>query len=170
MKTLRTLCAVLLVLSLVLCTSAPAFAVSAQYGTTQSFLQVLNDEDHRYHYMGIDDDDFEQVNVSFAGDNLDDIAVEIYFDPELDSVSMRSWYVISFDESDLIELLLTVNELNSDYKYATFVADLSDYSVDVKLDCPLRDDANAGEIAFDALYYIVSIIDEAYPELEIFAK
>ena len=99
---------------------------------------------------------------------MDDIEVEIFFDEALDSVSMRSWYVISFDEADLGDVLMQVNKLNSDYKFVTFVVDLNDYSVDAKIDCPLRDDANAGEIAYDALYYIISIIDEAYPELAVF--
>ena len=165
MKTVKKLFALLLVLSLFVCLSVPAFAVNAQYGPTQAFLKVMDRENHKYNYMGIDSDDDEQINVSFTGDNKSKIEVKIYFDEDLDSVSMRSWSVISFDEAKLNEVLLLVNKLNDDYKYVKFVVDLSDYSVDAEIDCPLRDDDNAGEIAYDGLYYIVKIVDKAYPEL-----
>ena len=170
MKTLKKLLAVLLVLGLFMCLSITAFAVNAQYGPTKEFLKVMDREGHKYNYMGIDEDDDEQINVSFSGDNLDAIDVKIFFDEDLDSVSMRAWSVIYFDKADYAEVLEQVNELNSDYKYVKFVVDTNDMSVDAEIDCPLRDDANAGEIAYDGLYYIVMIVDEAYPELEGFEK
>ncbi len=170
MKTSRKLFAALLVLCLFLSLSCPAFAVSARYGPTRAFLKVLDRESHKYNYMGIDEDDREQVNVTFSGDNLDRIPVEIYFDSELDDVSMRSWRVINFDRSDLDEILEAVNQANCDYKFVKFVVDEEDLSVDAEIDCPLRDDENAGEIAYDALYYIILIIDEAYPSLRVFNK
>ena len=95
MKTLKKLLAVLPVLGLFMSLSITAFAVNAQYGTTKEFLKVMDREDHKYHYMGIDEDDDEQVNVSFSGDNLDTIDVKIFFDEDLDSVSMRAWSVLS---------------------------------------------------------------------------
>ena len=170
MKTVKKMLAVLLVLGLILSLSVTAFAVNAQYGTTQAFLKVLDREEHKYNYMGIDQDDDEKVNVTFTGDNMDEIDVNIYFNADQDIVSMYSWYVIEFDEADLVDVLKLVNQLNNDYKFVTFVVDESDYSVDAKVNCPLRDDDSAGEIAYDALWYIVMIVDEAYPELEAFAK
>ena len=170
MKTMKKLLAFLLVLCLFGCMAVPASAVNTQYGTTREFLKVMDREGHNYSYMGIDKNDDEEVDVSFTGDNKEDIDVEIYFDEDLDSVSLRSWYVISFDEVDLGNVLMLVNQMNSDYKYITFVVDMNDYSVDAKLDCPLRDDACAGEIAFDALYYIVQIVDDAYPEFAQYEK
>lgn len=170
MKTMKKLLACLLMLGLFACMVVPASAVNTQYGPTREFLKVMDRENHKYSYMGVDNNDDEEVDVSFSGDNKDEINVEIYFDEDLDSVSLRSWYVISFDETDLGNVLLRINELNSNYKYITFVVDTNDYSVDAKVDCPLRDDANAGEIAYDALYYIVQIIDDAYPELAEYAK
>ena len=108
--------------------------------------------------------------MTFEGDYLDDINVNIYFDEDLDSVSMCSWYIIEFDEADLPEVLKLVNKLNNDYKFVRFQVDEKELSVDAQIDCPLRDDENAGEIAYDALYYIVMIVDEGYPELKAFAK
>ena len=42
--------------------------------------------------------------------------------------------------------------------------------MDAKIDCPIRDDDNACEIAYDALYYIENIVDEAYLVLKEFEK
>ncbi len=166
MKTTKKLFAFLLVLCLFLSLSVSALAVKAQYGPTIEFLKVLDREDHHYKYMGIDDDDQEEVDVTFTGDNVDSIPVKIFFDDDLDSVSLRSWRVIYFDKEDLADVLTAVNDLNSEYKFVKFVVDVEDLSVDAEVDCPLRDDANAGEIAYDGLYYIVQIVDEAYPTLE----
>lgn len=170
MKTVKKIFAVLLILGLILSLSVSAFAVTAQYGPTQEFLKVLDREGHKFNYMGIDEDDDEQVNLTFAGDKLDTIDIKVFFDEDLDSVSMRVWSIIYFDEADLTKVLEQVNTLNNDYKYVKFVVDTDDMSVDAEIDAPLRDDKNAGEIAYDALYYIVKIVDEGYPELKAFAK
>ena len=118
MKTAKKLFAFLLVLSLFVCLSVPAFAAyTAQYNTTKEFLKVMDREKHKYNYMGIDEDGDEQINVTLSGDNKDKIEVKLFFEEDLDSVSLRSWYVISFDEKDLSDVLLLVNKLNNDYKY-----------------------------------------------------
>ena len=115
--------------------------------------------------MGIDEDDDEEVDVVFSGDYLDKIPVEAYFDPDLDVVSMRCWQVIFFDKKDLADVLALVNDLNSEYKFVKFVVDPEDESVDAEIDIPLREGEDAGELAYDALYYIVVIVDEAYEKL-----
>ena len=170
MKTRKRLFAFLIAICLFVTMSVPAFAASAQYNTTKAFLKVLDREDTRYSYMGIDDDGDEQVNLTINGKNADKIDVKVYFDDDLDAVSMYSWYVISFTRDDLAAVLLKVNELNTEYRFVKFVVDTSDYSVDAEIDCPLRDDDNAGEIAYDALYYLLAIVDKGYAELKEYAK
>ena len=170
MKTGKKLFAFLLVLCLFLSLSVPAFAVSAEYSTTKAFLKVMDREKSKYTVIGIDEDKDEQVNVSVRGDNMKRIEISIFFNEDLDAVGMRSWYVISFDKANLNKVLAAVNQLNCDYKFVKFAVDESDYSVDAKIDCPIRDDDNAGEIAYDALYYIENIVDEAYLVLKEFEK
>ena len=168
MKTSKRLFAVLLALCLFLSLSVPAFAVSAEYSTTKAFLKVMDREKNKYTVEGVDEDGDEKVSVSVKGDNKKTIEVRIFFNEDLDVVSMRCWYVISFDKADLDRVLTAVNQINNDYRFVKFVVDESDYSVDAKIDCPLRDDDIAGEIAYDALFYIENIVDEAYLELKEF--
>ena len=131
---------------------------------------LMDREKAKYSYLGVNEDNKEQINVTAKGDNKEKLEIKIFFHEDLDSVSMRSWYVISFDKANLAKVLAAVNKLNNDYKYVKFVVDESDYSVDAEIDCPLRDDDCAGEIAYDALYYIEEIVDRAYPELKAFEK
>ena len=160
-----------IVLCLFMSLSASAFAATgAQYGTTKTFLKVLDREKIRYNYMGIDNNDDEQVNVNGVGDYLDKIEIKIFFDPDLDAVSLRVWRVIKFQKADMAKVLEAVNKLNNESKFIKFVVDEEDLSVDAKLDCIVRDDANAGDIVYDAVSYVVYTVDEAYPELKAFEK
>ena len=99
MKTSKKLFAVLLALCLFLSLSVQGFAVNAQYGTTKAFLKVLDREKTKYNYLGVNEDNKEQINVTAKGDNKEKLEIKIFFHEDLDSVSMRSWYVISFDKA-----------------------------------------------------------------------
>ena len=167
-KKKKHIAAFLLVLVLFMGMSTPAYAVKAQYATTASFLEALSEDGVKYNYKGVDQDDEEEVTVSYAGDYMDSIRAVIFFDEELDSVSMRIWDVIAFDEDDYFDVLKTVNSLNYKYKYAYFVVDEEDWTVYATIDVPLRDCDEAGEIAYDALYYLVEICDRGYDELKEF--
>ncbi len=160
----------LLTVVLMFSLSAPALAVKAQYPTTASFLEYLDSKDMKYKYLGVDQDDDEEVTVSFEGDYMDTIKVEVFFDEDLDVVSMRVWDVIAFKEEDFFDVLKTVNELNDQYKFINFTVDTDDWTVTASLDAPLRDCEEAGEISFDGLYYIMMIADEGYDVLAKFAS
>lgn len=166
MTMLKKTLAALLVLALFLSLSASAFAATAQYTTTQEFLKALDAEKIKYRYMGVDEDDREEVTVGYTGDYCDDIFINIFFSPKLTSVSMRFWNIVDFDKADYADALELVNELNADYKFVKFVVDDWDWSIGAELDIPIREGEESAQIALDALYYIVQIADEAYPDLE----
>ena len=162
----RHLVSLLLALALLFSLSVPALAVNAQYPTTASFLSVLDKEDVKYNYKGVDQDEDEEVTVSYTGDYADSIRANIFFDDDLDSVSMRVWDVIEFDESDYFEVLKVANELNFKYKFVYFVVDEKDWTVYATIDIPIRDCDAAGDITYDALYYLIQITDLGYDALK----
>ena len=170
MKTLKKALAVLLVVMLFLSISIPAFAVNTQYSTTKEFLSVLSREKLKYRYMGVGEDDKEEVTLSYTGDNWDDIFINIFFDEDLDSVSLRCWNIVDFDEKDRAEALELCNRFNNEYKYVKFVMDENDWSIGAEMDVPIREGEESAECVYDALYYIVTIADDAYPELSKIAK
>lgn len=170
MKTVKKLLAFILVTALFLSISIPAFAASAQYTTTKEFLKVLSREKLHYRYMGIDEDEDEEITTSFTGDNWDDIFINLFFDEDLEIVSLRCWNIVDFNEKDRAEALERCNQLNDSYKFVKFVMDESDWSVGAEMDVPIREGAESAECVYDALYYIVNIADEAYPVLQEIAK
>jgi len=165
MTILKKSLALLLMLALVLSLGVSAFAVNAQYSTTQEFLKALDAEKVKYRYMGVNNNDKEEVTVSYTGDYCDDIFINIFFSQDLDSVSMRFWNIVDFDEADYAKALELANELNADFKYVKFVVDTDDWSIGAEIDIPIREGEDSAQIAYDALYYIVQISDEAYPDL-----
>ena len=165
----KQITAFLLVLVLFLGMSFPVYAVKAQYATTAAFLAVLDKEKVKYNYKGVDQDNAEEVTVSYVGDYMESIRANIFFDEDLDSVSMRVWDVIAFDEDDCFDVLKVANSLNYRYKYVYFVVDESDWTVYATIDVPLRECDEAGEITYDALYYLIEICDRGYDELKSFA-
>lgn len=170
MKILKKSVAGLLVLALFLSMNVFASAVNVQYATTEEFLKVLREEEVKYSYRGVDEDEDEEVTVAYTGDYCDDIFIRIFFSQSLDSVSMRFWNIVDFDKANYTDVLKIVNELNADYKFVKFVVDTNDWSVGAELDVPLREGEDAARIAYDALLAIVKISDMAYPDLEDLAK
>ena len=171
MKKAKMLLAMLLALVLVLSFSASAFAAGPEYNNTKGFLTVLDAHEIVYEYLGIDDDKDEGVKIVTEGDYKDEIVAYVYFNEDDDVVTMCSFYVVEeFNKKDLVSVFRAVNELHKQYKFVCFVVDEEDYSVDSTIDIPLRDCDEAGEIAFDALYYLVTITDEAYDQLKEFEK
>ena len=167
MKTSKKLFAVLLALCLFLSLSVPAFAVSAQYSTTKSFLKVMDREEIKYTVVGVrEKNKKEVVKFDWSGDNAKDMEVTALFTENLESVSLYAWNLVYIDKADLDKALALVNKLNNSYYYVKFSVDEDEMSIDAEVDCRLRDDENAGEIAYDGVYFLVNIVDKVYPELQ----
>ena len=60
--------------------------------------------------------------------------------------------------------LLAVNKLNEKYRFVTFTFDSDDHSIDIRADL-LVTTVDVGDAATEMLARLVSICDEAYPEL-----
>ena len=170
MKTGKTLAALLLALALLLSLSVPAFAVSAQYPTTRAFVQALDEKNLTYTCGGVDSDGDERVTVEFVGEYKDNILVNLFFGQDHDLVNLRIWNLIDINEADYEKVLDACNELHASYKLVTFFVDKTDWSVTAKLDLPIREGENCGEICLDGLSYLVNIADSGYDTLKAFAK
>ena len=171
MKNWKRVLAFAFTLALLLSVSMiPSYAVTAQYSTTQTFLDLLDEKEMKYTWNGVNDALDEKVTFRWAGDNNDDITALLFFDDELDDVSMRVWNLIDFAEADYPLVLKVVNDLNSRYRFVRFVCDTSDWSVSVETDVPLKSGKESAEIAYDMLIYLVLIADQGYPDLLPYAK
>lgn len=156
--------AALLLAGIAACMPMQALAVTAQYSTTQAFLDAMDAEQLRYTWKGVDNDGDERVEVSFNGDNMSAIKTIWFFDQDLDRVSVRVWDVIKYDGSAIDQLYPSLNKVNADYKFVCFYADDYDDTVTAKVDAEITPES-AGTTCVNLLFTVVNITDEAYTTL-----
>ena len=58
--------------------AAPALAENVNYETAALFIEHLDEEGYHYTYQGIDDNDYDRMQMSFEGDNCDPL-VNLFF-------------------------------------------------------------------------------------------
>lgn len=150
MKNMKKWLASALILLLVMMNAVPAMADSeAQYATTQDFIRVLEENELKYSYVGIDDDGDEKVTVSWNADAYEDYMFRFYFNEDQTAVFIRMWNIVTVSAGETYALK-TINALNSGYKYAKFYLDESDSTLSLSADIPL-----AGSNTGDAVYYMM---------------
>ena len=160
----------LLIALLVITSGISAFAVpnSVAYSSTRDFLTVLDNESIRYSYDGINNDNDERVKVSYSLDDTK-ITVICFFKEDTKSCSMRVWNFIDYEASDANQVIQTLDQLNSKYRWVKFYSDASDNSVTVSLDAVFRNN-DVGEICRECLRHIVNICDDCYTILKPYNK
>ena len=131
----------------------------------------MDREEFKYTVVGLNEKNKKEiVKFDWTGDNVKDMEVTALFTENLESVSLYAWNLVYIDKADLDKALSLVNKLNNEYYYVKFSVDEDEMSIDAEVDCRLRDDENAGEIAYDGVYFLVNVVDKAYPELKEIAK
>ena len=143
-------------------------AETAQYYTTQEFLDYLDQENVYYTLEGVDNAGYEVVKVSNKGDAFT-YDIKYFFDDGFENTGLRIWNVIKYSDADFTKVLRVCNSLNSQYRYAKFVADESDNTVTCSMDLMYRAN-NIAEIHWEATLRIVDIIDSGYEALSIYNK
>ena len=136
--------ALLLILAL-LCLSCAALAEDSkpQYAATKDFVAVLEANDLKYSYKGIDDDTDENIRVFFSKDS--------------DAVYIRGWNLLTASAGTNY-VLSTLNQLNHQYKYVKFTFDESDNTVYVQMDGYLSPD-HPGDVAYRMMNAILGVLD-----------
>lgn len=154
-----------LVLCLILCFSPSAFAVSPQFDLTKEITDTLDEEHVRYTLAGLTEDGAEEfLYVTYTGDYLDTIEVDIFVSEEYDSVQMYCFAYVEYNPSDYINILHAVNQMNKEYNYVKFFCDEDSNTVSACYDGFLIDGV-AGALAYEMLGSIVTIADEAYNDI-----
>ena len=138
---------------------------SAQYTSTQSFVDYLESEKIIYNYKGILSlTEEEQVTVTYTLDNLSPQTCSLYFHPDGDSVSLRIWSIVTVTAGENY-IFSTLQTLNQKYKYAKFVYDESDSTVEADMDMYI-DPYRCGEVVCDNMQVLFTIVDDAASMLQ----
>ncbi len=137
-----------------------ALASTAQYTTTQSFLDYLDSEDIIYNYKGILRSTQEEcVEVKFVLNNYSSMTCNLYFHSDEDSVSYRIWSIVTATASENY-ILSTLQKLNQSYKYAKFVYDDRDSTVQVEMDMYI-DPYRSGEMVCANMLSLFAVVDDS---------
>jgi hypothetical protein len=165
---MKKLVALSFALILVFTTAAAALAESTKgfYDSTRQFIATLDENEMTYTYEGVDNNDYDIVNVAFTGDNTD-VTVKLFFNSDGEDCGLRVWYLIEYDEAFDIAVCRAVNTLNQNYRFIHFFAD-TDYSVTAAMDVIFHAGDDIGAICYDAMLFMADICDTAYLDLEIF--
>lgn len=154
----KTLCFFLTALLILATLSSAASAVSAKLKTTLQFLDLMESEHIIYTNKGLDDDKDERVEVSFSLEQFDSATCVLYFRNDNHSVSLRIWNLIT-PSAAKDEVLSALNSLNFDIKYAKFVLDESDNTVQIEMDLFIDED-HCAQCVYDAMMTLLDIIED----------
>ena len=103
------------------------------------------------------------IKVVYSGDNLDTISIYAIFDEDGDHlVQMRCWEIVNFKNNEAAAFAVC-NELNKQFRWAKFYLD-NDNDIVAMVDAILDLDT-CGEECMELVRRMVSIIDDAYPQL-----
>lgn len=156
-KALSFIIAAMLILSLI---PAAAFAATPTLTTTKHFIDYLESKEIKYTFKGWDTDEKkdERVEVSYTLDNFESVKCVIFFRNNNHSVSIRIWDILTASAGKNY-VLNNLNSLNYDYKYAKFVLDERDNTVQVEMDMYIDQD-HCAECVYDAMHILLDIIDD----------
>lgn len=164
---MKKVLAVLLLIAL-LAPACTAFAATPVYSSTKTFLEVLDKEGISYICKGIDEDCDEYVRIYQLDEDLP-YSVEVFFEDDMQHNSIFVWYIITFDEEDLPDVMLACDTLNQTYNYTCFYVDETDNTVTCSMNLIYRDE-NVDQVFMDALWYLEAIMERAYPVLQPYDK
>lgn len=103
------------------------------------------------------------VKVVYTGENKDDIAVFVIFDEDGDAyVQFKCWDIEKF-KGKRENALAVCNSLNAEYRWVKFYIDDEDdivASIDAMIDY-----TSCGKECLMLVHRVVSIVDEAYPQI-----
>ncbi len=151
-KALSLLCLLMLILSL----SGSAFAETAKLRSTQDFLDFLDSKGLKY-TLGSLDDGTEDVSVSYSLDNFSSLTCRLFFKDDCEEVSLRIWNIVTATAGKN-RVYNTVNKINNDYKFAKFVFDESDSTVQAELDVYIDGD-HCGRSVYDSMQALFNVTD-----------
>lgn len=169
MKRALALLVSLVILAAMFCT--PAMAETAQYYTTQAFIDELDAGGVTYELGGINESTGSEV-VSIEMTDSDtgfSYTIRYFFDDSLEYTGVQIWYVIYLDEADKLDVMKVCNQLNYDYKLCKFYVDETDNTVTCSTGVVYSSTDDIGWIVLEATSYIIEICEIGYSELAPYA-
>lgn len=156
-KSIVTLFSIVCLVAMLLSFGAVGHAETAEFESTQTLMDYLDEKDIKYSYYGVNGK-HEEVDVEFELDNYSSMTCELYFKEDCEEVSLRIWNIVTVSAGKNFTYSV-LNKLNDSYKFAKFVLDESDNTVQAELDMYI-DAEHCGRPVYDAMMALFDIIDD----------
>ncbi len=128
-----------------------------------AFLAVLDSEDIWY-----EDVDDHVVHIVYSGENLPIISIFVFFNESGEqSVDVMSREIAPVRKEKRMAALRVSNEMNKEYRMVSFFVEGNE--ICAKLSYFLSQEASDddfGELCNELVYYMLTVIDHAYPNFE----
>lgn len=104
------------------------------------------------------------IMLGVTGENIQGVHFTIIPDEDNLSAILRVWDICNVPQKARALMLEKLNELNSVYRWVKFFID-SDDDIAVDMSVEGEDPENAAELIFEQFNRMVSIVDQAYPDI-----
>ena len=132
--------------------------------STQQFIDALEAKGIKYEINEPTQSGKDVMTVTYSGDRMPTIRCLVLFDEDCESVAIRVFDILKVPKERTAAIFLTVNALNSKFRFVKFCVHTEDSTVQAEMDASFRDH-DVGEICRELLSRCVNICDEAYPDL-----
>ena len=121
--------------------------------------------DRELNFEHVDELENPMIVLGFGGDefSFDELAVHIVFDLDGESAQFVTSPLANVSVEKAARVLLTLNECNSEYRWAKFHLD-EDSDVVANADV-IFDEQNCADFCIEMIMRTVQIVDEAYPKI-----
>lgn len=134
------------------------------YSSTQQFVRAMDAKDIKHSDPETAVGDREAVTVIYSSENIPSIRMRFFFDQDCRDVAIRVFDLVKVPEAKTDALIKAVNAVNRRFRFAKFVLDTDDNSVQAEMDAVFRSH-DVGDICLELMARCVNICDEAYPDL-----
>lgn len=113
--------------------------------STQQFIDALEAKGIKYEINEPTQSGKDVMTVTYSGDRMPTIRCLFFFDEDCESVAIRVFDILKVPKERTAAIFLTVNALNSKFRFVKFCVHTEDSTVQAEMDASFRDH-DVGEI------------------------
>ena len=137
------------------------------FNTTKRFIAALKAHNINYSTKNAaDESEADRVYVTFTSNSVNGVAYEYtvtaLFRSNSNEMEFKVWNLIDYNAADTNAVIKTCDEMNQKYKWVRFYTDPSDNSVTADLYLECADIDGIGNILFEGMADLTSVLDGAY--------
>ena len=155
---MRRKCFIIAAVALMLAVvSGTVLAQSAELSTTRQFLDRLDSEGIGFQYVGTNGG-MERVDIDLSWTDFDSARCVVFFGSDLGTVSLRIWDIVRVT-AGVNYTLSALNALNRGHRFAKFVYDETDATVQVEADICVDPD-HCGACVYEMMQRLSATLGE----------